>query len=29
MVVLSEVLPKTVDYKRAWMKRIVTRTAAE
>jgi phenylpropionate dioxygenase-like ring-hydroxylating dioxygenase large terminal subunit len=29
MVVLSEVLAKSVDYKHAWMKRIVTRTAAE
>jgi len=29
MVVLSEVLPKSVDYKRAWMNRIVTKNAAE
>jgi phthalate 4,5-dioxygenase oxygenase subunit len=29
MVVVSEVLPKSADYRKAWMNRIVTRTAAE
>ena len=29
MVVVSEVLPKAVDFKRAWMNRIVQKTAAE
>jgi len=29
MVVVSEVLPKTIDYKNAWKNRVVARTAAE